>query len=76
MYNTNKRTDFLFARPSFLSGVAKVLDLFGTFTRYNSSTTPDEADSRAIAADWGVVGQDLQTGFVQLETDAQLRRER
>ena len=31
-------TDFLFAKPSFLSGVARVLDLFGTF---DSTTLAD-----------------------------------
>lgn len=59
------RTDFLFARPSFGSGVARVLDLYGTFDAYNSSTSEAEADYRAIASDWCVVGRDLDEAFEQ-----------
>ena len=54
-------TDFLFAQPSFLSGAARTMDAFATFDRYNTSDTPTEADMRAIASDWGMVGQDLST---------------
>lgn len=59
MDETKPRTDILFARSSFLSGVARVLDIFGTFDRYNVSRTPEEADARAIASDWQMVGYDL-----------------
>jgi hypothetical protein len=52
-------TDFLVARPSFLSGVCRILDLGATFNVYNSSRTPDEADLRAVYADWKVVGDDI-----------------
>jgi hypothetical protein len=54
------RTDFLFALPSFGSGFARALDLDGTFDAYNSSATEEEADERAIASDWLVVGKDLR----------------
>ena len=53
------QTDFLFARPSFLSGVARILDLFGVFDSYNLSRTPEEADARAMYSDWRIVGQDI-----------------
>ena len=53
-------TDALFARPSFVSGVARVLDLGGTFDQYNSSATPGEADARALAGDWAVVGENMR----------------
>lgn len=62
------RTDFLFARPSFGSGVARVLDLYGTFDAYNSSTSEAEADQRAIASDWCVIGRDLDEAFEQAKT--------
>lgn len=58
-------TDGLFARPSFVSGASRVLDLFGTFDRYNSSPTPAAADARAIASDWAVVGKDMKTAIEQ-----------
>jgi len=49
----------LFARPSFISGFARVLDIGGTFNAYNQSATPEEADRRAIQSDWLAVGQDM-----------------
>jgi hypothetical protein len=54
------QSSFLFAQPSHLSGAARVLDLWGQFDDYNRSDTPQEADAKAIAADWLVVGQDIQ----------------
>ena len=57
--NKSKST-FLFATPSFASGVARVLDLYGTYDRYNSSSTEAEADGKAIWLDWSVVGQDIR----------------
>jgi hypothetical protein len=53
------RTDFLYARPSAVSGVARVFDLFGTLDDYNISDTPAEADAKAIASDWIIAGQDI-----------------
>ena len=53
------RTDYLFATPSFLSGVARLLDLSGRFDVYNDSVDPSIADARAIYSDWRMVGQDL-----------------
>ena len=53
------QSDFLFAQPSLASGIARNLDLWGDFDDYNRSDTPSEADAKAIAADWLVVGQDM-----------------
>lgn len=52
-------TDFLFAKPSAVSGAGRVIDLLGTFDRYNLSPTPEEADARALFSDWLAVGRDL-----------------
>ena len=65
------KTDFLFAQPSFASGAARVFDLFGQFDGYNISETPAEADARAIAADWIVVGQDIADAMEQNESEMQ-----
>ena len=54
------QTGFLFATPSFVSGVARVLDFFGQFDAYNTSETPGIADSKALYCDFRVVGQDLR----------------
>lgn len=53
-------TDFLVGQPSFLSGAARIYDLFGTFDGYNGSNSPGEADARAMNNDWNVTLQDLR----------------
>ncbi len=53
-------TNLLYARPTFLSGVARVLDLGGTLNSYNRSVSPEVADRLALASDWFAVGQDLR----------------
>ncbi len=45
-------SDFLFAQPSFVSGMARSLDLFGVFDDYNVSLDGDVADARALYADF------------------------
>jgi hypothetical protein len=54
-------TGFLFAHPGLLQGIAVVLDIGGTLVEYNISTTPQEADARAIASDWAITGKDILT---------------
>jgi hypothetical protein len=68
---------FLFARPSFLSGVARLIDLFGVFDSYNFSRTPAEVDCLALASDWTIVGHDLLAARDQVESeiDEQLSRQ-
>ncbi len=59
------RTDYLFVRPSFFRGMARVLDIAGTLrnSEYNISSTPEESDAKAILNDWLMVGQDLAEAF-------------
>jgi len=66
------QSDFLFAQPSFASGAARVFDLWGKFDEYNQSQTVDEADAKAIASDWLVIGQDLSDAIEQNESDLQV----
>lgn len=54
------QSDFLFARPSFVEGIARVADFHGTLQRYNTSSDSDYADLRAIYADWEAVGKDMR----------------
>ncbi len=63
------KTDFLFAQPSFISGAARVLDLWGVLDDYNISATPMEADEKAIASDWLVAGQDIYDAIEQNESE-------
>lgn len=55
----DSRTAVLFARPSFIEGVSRIMDLTGTLSEYNQSETPQEADFNALWADWSSVGIDL-----------------
>jgi hypothetical protein len=50
---------FLFARPTFWSGIARVVDLGATLNEYNYSASPRRADYYAIRSDWNVVGDDI-----------------
>ncbi len=59
-------SEFLFARPSFLTGMARVLDLWGWFDRYNESRTPEQADVRALVSDWMAVRRDLDGALPEL----------
>jgi hypothetical protein len=70
--NKKVQSDFLFAQPSFASGAARVLDLWGQFDDYNRSETPAEADEKAIAADWLVVGQDILAAIEQNELESKV----
>ena len=54
------RTSTLVTKPSFLYGIGRAVDLGGTFNSYNRSESGAEADRRAIADDWKVVGEDLE----------------
>lgn len=56
-------SDILFSEPSFLEGIARVLDLGNTLTEYNNSLTPEQADYIAAAADWTTVGNDLHAAM-------------
>ena len=53
-------TSFLFARPSFLEGLARIFDFGGSLNQYNTSATPEEADKRALRSDWLAVGDDMR----------------
>jgi len=54
------RTDFLFMSPHPWLGFARLLDIGGTFDRYNVSRSDAEADAHAMYADWCMVGEDLR----------------
>jgi hypothetical protein len=69
------QTDFLFAQPSFSSGAARVLDLWGSFDGYNESSSAEEADQIAISNDWAVVGQDIYNALGLFETQVEHERE-
>ena len=58
-------TDFVFVRPSFARGVARLMDIRGTLDRsaYNLSESPAEADTKALLSDWQVLAEDIAGAF-------------
>ncbi|HTW62871.1 MAG TPA: hypothetical protein VMD55_13775 [Terracidiphilus sp.] len=66
------KSDFLFAQPSLASGAARAFDLWGRLDEYNRSNTPFEADSKAIAADWFVIGQDIYDAIEYHESECKV----
>lgn len=49
----------LFAMPSFIRGLSRVLDLGSTVDSYQRSGHVLESDYDALKSDWEAVGQDL-----------------
>lgn len=62
-------TDFLFARPSFIEGMARIVDFGNTLNHYNDSPTPQDADRVALSMDWGMVGEDMYQAISNFETE-------
>ncbi len=64
-----KRTDFLYARPSFLEGLARIMDLGNTLNEYNISPNGKEADYIALSNDWAMIGQDMYDAIAEFELE-------
>lgn len=48
-----------------MEGAARVLDIGGNFDSYNESKNPSEADFRALANDWMMIGRDMSAAIAQ-----------
>ena len=53
-------SDYLFAQPSFLEGVARNMDIFGTLEVYNTSKSAKGADCRAQKEDIAALRNDMR----------------
>jgi hypothetical protein len=53
-------TDFLTSTNTFWGGAGTILNIRGNYYKYNSSSTPAEADAKAIYHDWAMIGQDMK----------------
>lgn len=62
-------THFLCARPSFLEGIARIMDFGNTLNAYNTSPTGQEADNTAIWMDWTMIGQDFRNTVTKFEIE-------
>lgn len=57
-------SSFLFANPSYISGMANVLDIGATSANiYNASNSAEEADYIALRNDWFATGNDLRVAI-------------
>lgn len=65
--NKNYRSDFLFTIPSFLIGMGSVLNVAGNYFPFNYAKNDKHADGKAIASDWGVVGNDIETASFDIQ---------
>jgi len=60
------RTDFLFPKNTFLSGMGSVLNIAGNYYEFNSSNTDMEADAFALRNDWECIGKDIKSAHSKL----------
>ena len=58
-------SDFLFAQPGFLEGMARVVDTAGALNQYNRMPSSQEADALAMWADWAAVGAEIAAAAAQ-----------
>ena len=65
----------LFANPSFITGMARILDLGTTLNEYNSVPSPEVADFLAIKSDWMEVGADLFSAIRNYDEKAKQEQE-
>lgn len=63
MGKVSMETSYLYANPSFVGGMAMTLDMGGTLMVFNESSTPMEADVKAMSNDWKAVGKDLASSI-------------
>lgn len=59
-------SDFLFAEPSLIEGVARIVDIGSTLNEYNKSDTPDIISLRM---DWEAVGSSLREAIKQYDQE-------
>jgi hypothetical protein len=62
------KSDFLVATPTFASGVGRLLDWYALYDSYNVSRNGQEADAKAMYADWRIVGQDINDAMLEFSS--------
>lgn len=62
-------TAFLYARPSFLGGAARALDLGNTLTEFNRSLSAEQANKIALKMDWAMLGKAMRAAMVAYEAE-------
>ena len=69
-------SSFLFARPSLIEGVGRLVDVGGTLDVYNTSPDGATADARALAADWQAVGDCMKQAILRYSRSLEKRSSR
>jgi hypothetical protein len=64
-----RRVFRLYARPSFLEGVARLLDVGSVLNEYNHADSPERADWIAIQSDWASIDQDLREAMAEFDKE-------
>jgi hypothetical protein len=57
---TKHRTDHLFTKRNFWTGLSSILNVFGGDKKFNTSRSSQEADIKALRSDWEMIGQDFK----------------
>lgn len=60
------RAAFRYPMPSFASGMARALDLFGTLDDFEATIGDPELDALAAYNDWRAVGEDMEAAMVKV----------
>ena len=68
-------SSFLFARPSAIEGISRILDFGDTLTEYNRSPNGHIADYIALSADWKQVGCDLYAVMSDKDSEQSIQAE-
>lgn len=61
------RTDYLFSRSSFVTGMGSLLSVFYPYYDFNDSISGRQADKTAIESDFGSVGIDIENAIKDFE---------
>lgn len=70
-----KHSARLFARPSFLEGFCRILDLGSTLNIYNCDRNEIETDMKALFSDWLTVGDAIQDSIDKFNSSPPPQRE-
>lgn len=54
------RSNFLFPTTNFVVGMGSIANVAGNYYNFNSYSSQEEADGKAILSDWGSVGVDIK----------------
>lgn len=62
------RATFRYPTPSFASGMARALDLFGTLDDLDATIDGAELDALATYSDWRAVGDDIEAAMAKVRS--------